>query len=434
MRSLPESRLLAEWGMRAIGLGSLLVLLFASLRTNHVRREADVDTDRIADQLLSLSRNPQPPARVHARLSSLPDPTTLDWLRAFQRAGTRVSWSGDDLPALALSVRPVAGPGRGWNVDIASSHEGVVQLRDAASNLDSTRPSAGISRSTVPILSGYVHATTAGSMVSALPRDSALLKRVLMIGAPGWESRFIVAALEEAGWPVDAEIPLAPGVRIQQKRVFPLDTSHYSAVVAVDAYAAARAREISRFAQHGGGVILTADAARQPAFAELRASRSPPGTVVSSPDQGQAVSLASLPHAPLGGLKSDAIVLETRGRIPMVAARRHVAGRVVQISYEDSWKWRTAGDSAAPRLHRLWWTGLVSKVAYAPRIRLVTDRDGLFDDAPMASLHESMGQPASRPGAAAAGLFASRDLRWLFAVACVAFLLEWASRRLRGVR
>ena len=103
-----------------------------------------------------------------------------------------------------------------------------------------------------------------------------------------------------------------------------------------------------------------------------------------------------------------AFALERRGRRAIaVAARRVGAGRVMQIGYDDSWRWRMAG-GARDRSARIASGGRASSasVAYAPRA--AATGDGRRDrGAPLAALVDRLG-PAR---AARAGQRASRRRR-----------------------
>ncbi|HJQ12292.1 MAG TPA: hypothetical protein VJ840_14770, partial [Gemmatimonadaceae bacterium] len=184
----------------------------------------------------------------------------------------------------------------------------------------------------------------------------------------------------------------------------PIDTSRYSAVIALDATAAPYAARLSQYVRSGGGLILAPAAA------------------------------ASNVLAPLRAVGADAIVLEKRGAATTISARRLGAGRLLQTVYEETWKSRMTGGDSAVAEHRRLWTGLVSSVAYAPRLARGTPAGGRLtadDAAPLAGFFDAI-----RPTSTARG---GTDLRTpsqvavvLFAVLIVALLAEVASRRLRG--
>jgi hypothetical protein len=261
-------------------------------------------------------------------------------------------------------------------------------------------------------------------------RDSLLIHKVLVIGSAGWESKFVIAALEEEGWKVDAVIHIAPGIDVRQGDPTSIDTAHYSAVIALDTAAANFANRIGDYVQSGGGVVLTPEAASLGAIAPLRAgSVGRPTSVGNAP---ATLTLASLPVSPITP-RDDAIALSQRGSVTTLAARRFGAGRVLQIGYEDTWRWRMNGGDNGLREHRQWWSNLLSEVAYAPRIpRMGSTLDAGDDDpAPLADLVAKIG-PATT-SRTAAGLYSSENwVSWVFILFVVSLVAEVASRRTRG--
>ena len=114
-----------------------------------------------------------------------------------------------------------------------------------------------------------------------------------------------------------------------------------------------------------------------------------------------------------------------------IAGWRFGDGRVIQIGYLDTWRWRMAGlDDDAVESHRLWWAALASGVAHAPRFdRSVT---GEVEPTPRATLIETIGAPAPAELELASILDDPRLLPLLFGILVGLLFLEWTSRRLRG--
>ena len=253
-----------------------------------------------------------------------------------------------------------------------------------------------------------------------------------MIGDAGWESKFVVAALEEEGWKVEAFIRVAPGVDITQGATAVIDTSRYSAVVALDGAAAPYANRIVEFVQTGGGALLAPPAASINAMLPLRAGSVGRPASGSRPSQANgSVSLATLAVVPIASLRNDAILLEQRAGAVTIAARRIGAGRTIQLGYEDTWRWRMAGGESAVRDHRIWWTELVSGVAYAPpvsRLRVTTGRD----QAPRLGLVAAIGPNAPRGAIPNRSTTGSDWIAWVFVLLALGLTGEVASRRLRG--
>ncbi|MDB4881759.1 MAG: NmrA-like family [Gemmatimonadetes bacterium] len=423
--------------MRAASLVLLSWMLWLSLDRSRAPEVRSTDSAGLPRALVAWSTEAVAPVAIHVRLDSTPAPRHRDWLAALGAAGSTVSWSGA-LPSLGIAVQPVAAPRGGLIVRASAADGATLALSDALGALDTARARDGGARFSLASASGAIVVHSGGSRALAQLPDSARLHRVLVIADAGWESKFVVAALEEDGWKVDAELRVAPGVNVTQGSAGAIDTSRYSAVIALDAAVAPRATELARYVAEGGGLILAGDAASVAALAPLRAGGT--GRVEPAPHIGAeagAVTLRSLAVFPVTGLKSDAVALERRDGVVTMAARRYVAGRVLQIGYADTWRWRMSGGETSVADHRAWWTRAVSSVAYTARD---AQHDGLISDddaansAPLATLVEALGAPSARPSAAV-GPASGTDLRrWLFALLMFCLLAEWASRRLRGSR
>ena len=180
--------------------------------------------------------------------------------------------------------------------------------------------------------------------------------------------------------------------------------------------------------------MLAPQAAASDAMSPLRV-----GTVGQPPSDARAiqasgsVSLATLSLAPIMSLRNDAVPLDKRGSSTAIAARRMGAGRILQLGYEDTWRWRMGGSDGAIRDHRMWWSGLLSSVAYAPRIprAISTSRP---DEAPVASLVATIGPRTEASAGTQLATSKSYWLAWLFILLVTLLISEIASRRLRGAR
>ncbi|MEO7822062.1 MAG: hypothetical protein ABIS15_00540, partial [Gemmatimonadaceae bacterium] len=278
-------------------------------------------------------------------------------------------------------------------------------------------------------------ALTAGigpSTASTVQRDSVSLKRVLVIGSAGWESKFVVAALEEDGWKVDAFIRVAPGVDVTQGSAAAVDTSRYSAAIALDATALPYANRLIEFARTGGGVVLTPGSASTDALSALRAGSVGRASAAARPIQAPgSITLATLPFAPIILLRGDAVSLETHAGSVTMAARRIGFGRVLQLGFDETWRWRMGGGDEAVPDHRAWWTDAVRSIAYAPPVSRPPTTTAT-DEAPLIWFAAAVGQ--STPPRAMANLSGSPLdwTMWLFALMALGLIGETASRRLRG--
>lgn len=421
-----------ETALRAASIAILAWMLWLSLDRVSPESVLSARSPNLALEVRDWSMRGIAPDRIIAQLDSTPSPVERDWLGALLGAGSKVTWNGD-LPVAAVGVQPIASPRGGFTVLAATSAAQGIRIVDDVGTLDTASARNGGARFSIPSASGVIHAKVGGSTASAILPDSVHLRRVLVIGSAGWEAKFVVAALEEDGWKVDAEMRVAPGANVTQGSLSPMDTSRYSAVIALDGAAASRASEIVRYATSGGGVILAGTAATLDAFNAIRAGspgRLEAGSALSS--EPGATTLASLSLTPITSLRSDAIALDRRGGSIAAAARRQGAGRVLQQGYMDTWRWRMGGGDAAPDEHREWWTRAVASVAYAPSI--VSANRTHADNAPVARLVATLGSASTPQLPSLASAAGSVSLWLLFGMLAASLLAEWASRRLRGAR
>lgn len=465
------ARGVAELVLRAVAMLALLAALVLELTRPTGQERAIVSDAGATSALPALSEAVKDAAVhvVHLRLAEAPDAETRDLVRALRQSGVALEWSAplphvsvlsaeplvSPVPSQRLSVvlteRPVShgaevpGPTRdssgsapGLHASGAGSSDapGLVVMDDAGI-IDSVPP--GETAMLGAHLSGPTRAHPLGdtSRVLASTRvgDSLVVRRVLVLGMAGWESRFLTAALEEAGWAVDARLGVAPTATVTQGVVRP-DTARHSAVVVVDSSAAPLAAAIAEYARSGGGVVLLPDALSLSALRGIAPGSR--GSVIPA-ETGMLTSADprhGLPLVPITSLRDGTAILETRDGHAAVAARRVAAGRVVQVGFQDTWRWRFSADDGALAAHRSWWSSIVGSVAYAPPIfQPAANPWTTMDEAPVAAAVATLGAPAeSLPDVAAGFEGRSPSLQWwLFGVAAVALLAEWASRRLRGL-
>lgn len=429
MPSRAEMRIRIEQVLRGIVIIALAVMLWQSLHGQSNAGARTVSAREIRPSALAdWSTLAKAPATIHVQLDSVPSTIERAWLSALAGAGSAVTWSGDIAP-LMIEAQPVASPSGGTKVLVAAP-TGSVVVNDDVGPIDTLRAQSAGAMLSLSASQDRLTARVKGSAASTSTADSLTLHRVLVIADAGWESKFAIAALEEEGWKVDASIRVAPGVNVTQGSVAVIDTSRYSAVVALDGASSQYAGRMLAFAQMGGGVVLASEAASLDAMAPLRAGAV--GRAEARPaSAGGSISLATVGLAPITSLRSDAVVVERRGGSNALAARRIGAGRVLQSGYEDAWRLRTGGGDNAVRDHRQLWSGLVSRVAYAPRAtRLAVTANE--DQAPMVGLVAALGPKAlSRPTTNLPG-GQSGAMFLLFSLLALALIGEVASRRLRG--
>lgn len=348
---------------------------------------------------------------------------------------------------LAVSVSRAAAPGAPLTVRMSGSPSTPSVLRDAGGVLDSVAPnSSGTMSWQLQSATAPLRAQQRGSSATATLPGDAPSRRLFVLGDPGWESKFVVAALEEGGWSVDGTFRISPTgtvvVGVPQK----LDTARYAAVIVLDSMAV-DAAALTRFVARGGGLVLGGDALRMPSLAALRPAR--------AIERRGGIAGALLTDAPRRGLEAwevqpsiDAVLLQVdtgdhAHAEPAMLARRVEAGRVVAMPYRDTWRWRMQGSDAGADEHRAWWNSAV--MAAVPSIGAAPVTEDVFPGAaaPYADLVARIGAPTAIPATsreAAAfsrttGSDRSRPLQpILFCGALLLLLAEWSSRRLRGLR
>ncbi|MYA10866.1 MAG: hypothetical protein F4Z32_05260 [Gemmatimonadetes bacterium] len=374
------------------------------------------------------------PRRIHAAIDSVPAPSVRDWLAALPGAGTEAGWDGETPARSALSVEPVADPRKPSRVWVATSPGARVQLSDELGAVDSASVDGHGAVFVLPRLEGPIQATLDGQeLTTNALRDSVSIKSALVVGMAGWEGKFIAAALEEHGWEVDARFAVAPSGDVEQGPAqIRLDTARYSFVVAMDSVIRRYADRLPRYVSQGGGLIVLGEASSVPGMEALLPARwgIPTRPVDFRPETADDPR-RSFALGDLYNLKRGAIALEMRDDDVAVAGWRVGDGRVIQVGYLDTWRWRMAGlDEDAVEDHRLWWAALASGVAHAPRFdRAVA---GEVEPTPRATLIETIGTPAPAELELASILDDPRLLPLLFGAAVGLLFLGWMSRRLRG--
>ncbi len=422
---LPADRRSLEWALRAGALVALGWLMVLALQPAQPAGRAAVDVADWETARADWAWYPRADSLVFA-LDAAPVPFVRDWLVALRRSGTTVMWENGGIPAIALEVEPRRDPAGGVLVRISGPRGAMVPLADEVGVLDTLAVGAeGGATVRLPPVVGPVSASIGGTAASRGGDTSTAIRRLLLLGSAGWEARFIAAALEERGWIVDARYAVAPGIDVLQGNPLPLDTASHAAVIVLDSSADRYAGQVAGFVRSGGGLVLAGDVG-----ASFR--RLAPGVGGGPVRHAAAITFEqgdprrALSYVEIQSLAPDAVTLESRDGGAVVAARRVGAGRVVQVGYRESWRWRMQGGEGSVAAHRSWWADLVAGVAYAPA---APDQPG--EPAPLASLVEAIGPATTLPPAQTPPL---PLYPWLVAVLGLGLLLEWSSRRLRGAR
>jgi hypothetical protein len=426
MRS-PRSRF--ELGCRIGAFALLGWLLGTSIMPAPGRRVVRASQSDVGAKLAEWTRLPSRFA-LHGDFATTPAAWEIDWLSALRRSGRSVTWSGSP-PPIAITAEATADPRGAVQISVAAPSDDRVSLRDEASLIDSIHVSNLGGSVNVPLLVGDVVANAAGQVAVAPPPETTPLKSIVVIGGAGWEGRFVVAALEERGWPVIARFAVAPNVDVAQGAAsLVLDTARVAAVVAIDTVVQRFGGAIERFVRAGGGLVLAGPSSLAPATSPLA-----PGVIGARFRPAvlprDTLDLGSTGFFPVTSLKPDAVPLERRTGGIAIAARRVGAGRVIQVGYDDSWRWRMAGPTGSENAHREWWSRLVSAVAYVPE-PVVGVATSSLASAPLALLVDRVGP--SRSSAPSGVGREPVDRRLILALIMILLIAEWASRRLRGLR
>ena len=426
-------RILLERTARLATLAIIALLVGHALYAQRARPSLRAEGPEVGEALArwSTETNPQ---RIHVAIDSIPTAPLRDWIAAFPGAGTEIAWDGETPAPSAVSVEPVADPQRPSRVWVAASPGARVQLSDELGPVDSASVDGHGAVFVLPRLEGRVRTTLDGhGLATNALRDSVSIKSALVVGMAGWEGKFIAAALEEHGWEVDARFAVAPSGDVEQgPGQIRLDTARYSFVVAMDSVIRRYADQLPRYVGQGGGLIVLGEASSVPGLESLLPARwgIPTRPVDFRPETADDPR-RSFALGDLYNLKDGAMALEMRDDDIAIAAWRVGDGRVIQIGYLDTWRWRMAGlDDDAVESHRLWWAALASGVAHAPRFdRTVTEE---VEPTPRAMLVETIGAPAPAELELASVLDDPRLLPLLFGILVGLLFLEWMSRRLRG--
>ncbi len=429
--------------LHGVGLLCMALLLWHFLTPEMARRDQlRVGSDgRLNESLAALVSSASDTIDVQLRAS--PDARTRAVLRALRGSGRRLQLTSERaLTPVAVSVQAEWRASGGTRVQTVGADSVPAVIGDGAGIIESAiLASAGTQFRTGPVQGvlrvGTGAASAAASPVVARAPQSA---RVLVVGEATWESRFLIAALEEAGWPVDAAVSLSPKVTVTSGSGRVPSRDKQSIVVLLPGASRSTMGALPDFVSMGGGLVIVGDAARSAGLASLRAG-SPGATIAgevgaeSGTDARQGLDLV-----PIATLVNGGVPLELRNGRIAIAARRVGAGRVVQVGYQNSWLWRMAGNDDAPLAHRRWWTdilsGVVPQTAPMKRLSLDAEHDTL-DAAPIAALARDVGIPRIRPSSVrttSRTFIASLDPRWLLGVALLSMLASWLLRRWRGLK
>jgi hypothetical protein len=431
MRSRAEVRRAGEWVLRAAIIAGLALSLWRAVHEPVAGAERRAATSGALARTLDDATRGARIGSIDLEVDSLPTAVQRGWLAALNAAGVPVRWRGT-LPALGVSAERGREPEAPVRVLLTADTGATVALSDSVGPLDTLRTRGGGASLEAADVVGMVQARRgAYSATVALP-PAGTPHDVLVLGRASWESKFVLAALTEAGWRVRARLPAAPGIAVTDPALLPVDTGRYDVVIALDSSAADLAPAIARFVSAGGGLVAAGSATSLDALRALmpaQASGRRPGRILLDADSA---TQADLPLRPLGSVRADAIALERQTGGLAVAVRRAGLARVLAIGYDESWRWRMVGGSSGPAAHRAWWSRTVGLVA--PEHTPPRPSASSGDAAPVAALMAALGPPAPAASLALPRHGGDPLPLALLALIAAALLAETASRRFRGAR
>ena len=346
------------------------------------------------------------------------------------------------LPAIAVSIENEWRALGGTRIQAVGADSLAAALVDGAGLIDSVGLTADGVRLRWGPVQGALALRTVRSNASAasLLAMSPSAARVLVLGDATWESKFVVAALEEGGWSVDLSLTLSPKVTVpQQGSVIAPSRARHAVVVVLPGAPAPAMASLSAFVRNGGGLVIVGSAARSASLSALRAGAPGAAHAGEAGAEASGTPRRGLDVVPVVALASGAIPLEVLDGQTTIAARRVGAGRVVQVGYENSWLWRMAGDDQSPVEHRRWWSGIIASVVSLRTPMRSPALDAEHDTlsaAPLAMMARDVGLPgpfpADREGSPRFQPDTAVDTTVL-ALAVVSLVASWMLRRWRGL-
>ena len=422
IRGVPVERVL-----RGVSFALIAFALWRVLGTGAADGTARVRSSSLANDVRSLESARD--AALHVEIDAMPSPEDRDALAAVAHAGTHVTWSAATIPPLAAVAVRAREPGGPVRISVASTAN--VALSDGLAALDSVNAAGAAQGASLGVgaPSGALAAASGTARAPVGIPAAVALHPVLVIGRAGWEAKFAAAALEEQGWNVEERLFVAPTADVVQGAIGVIDTAHFSAIVALDTTLGSVGPSIVRFVREGGGLLLLADAANAPAVRAIAPARAGTKKIANVHAFDSSDPVNAMPVYPLESPRGDIVRLTTRGASLTSAARREGAGRVLQIGFDETWRWRMQGGADAVAAHRAWWSRMLGSVAATPLP--AADETQSAEGAPLARLIGALGPPTAVEPATSAP---RRLPAWLFPLLIICLLAEWGSRRWRGAQ
>src|SRR5687767_1036865 len=240
--------------LRGVALGALALWIVTALLPRLDVPEV-VRGAALAQALPRLTASPAVEAVV-ARLDAVPSARERDWLAALGDAGVLVHWKGDIAP-LALETYPAADPAGGTFVLVSAPPRSAVG--DSLGAIDTLGVAPALVR--VGDARGGITLASGSQLAHAATAPASAPRRVRVMGSASWEAKFVIAALEEAGWQVEARLRVRPDELVAQGGGSAPDTGVHAAVVLLDT-AAQFLPGLDACVRAGGGLLLAGAASR----------------------------------------------------------------------------------------------------------------------------------------------------------------------------
>ncbi len=320
-----------------------------------------------------------------------PGAAELDWLAAAaERSPLLVRLPGEVTTLEARAPqRPVAGRAAAisFRLRVPSRDSVLVRLRDGAGVLDSVRVLPGADGAAEgafrvrPPREGWrewsVEAGRAVARTGAWVAPGSPPRVLVVAGAPSWEARFVVRALEESGAAVETVQPLGRGLAVRQGGgglpAGAAALARFDAVLVLDGaeVSAGQGAALAEYASRLGGGVLVAGAGGAGAL-RVGAAGGDAGVAGDRVRWRLPAELAPLPSAavrssaaPLRALVPGAVAGASSAEGTLLALRAAGRGRAAALALEESWRWRMEAGRVAE--HREFWRSLVDWLASAPR-------------------------------------------------------------------
>jgi hypothetical protein len=339
-----------------------------------------------------------PPALLVRDSDRAPDAAELDALAAAAARAPLLVRLPRDVAGIEADPpqRPAAGRAAAipFRLRVATRDSILVRLGDAAGVLDSVRVAPGPDGTAAgafrvwPPRPGWrewtVEAAGRRATTGAWVAEGAAPRVLVAAGAPSWESRFVVRALEESGAAVELSQPLGRGLAVRQGGgglpAAAAALARFDAVLVLEGAApgAAQRAALADYASRLGGGVLTVGGGGAGALRAADGAGAPGEVAGDRVRWALPAELAPLPEArvrsasvPVGAPAAGAVAAASGPGGTLLALRPAGRGRVAALGLAETWRWRM--EAGAVAAHREFWRSLADWLASAPRDSVATE-------------------------------------------------------------